>query len=1208
VTNTEGPWAVFDYWSPPTLYGLTSLYPGVPIPGAWGDQAHRYRIEWTTDNVIYYIDGTEMARTLGFSGSMRPIITDNVAGAQVNRVDWMRMTPYASSGAFESRVFDGGGPVNWGLVNWTAETPTGTSIVVSVRSGNTPTPDGAWSSYTAVSNGSSLGVSARYVQYRALLSTSNLDQTPVLSEISLRYTPGEIGPATRLGFLIQPGGAVANSPFVTQPVVAVQDANGYIVVSDNATLVTLAIATNPSGGALTCTTNPVTVVNGVAAFSGCRINLTGSGYTLAASGGSLTSATSASFNVTQIPPGSITLALLPTSIPANGTATSVATATVRDTGGNLLPGETVTFSTNGDVTFGPVTDQGNGTYSVPITASLSPGTETITAADGAFSATALLTETLNCGSTCYTDTTESDFLAGTPGSATYIAQTENGEVILAPTVGAEFSGTTLPSGWSALSYGAGVPVATVSGGKVSVGTARLLTDGLYGPGRVLEFVGTYTGGVYQAGGFGYSFIGSDGTIWATFDTVNSGTALYTNTNNTYYVLPGSWLNTPHRYRLEWTATGVTYFIDGVQVDNRSATFLQNMRPIFADNTADANLLQIDWARLSPYAATGAYLSRIMDGGTLATWGTISWTAETPAGTTVDISVRSGSTPVPDGSWTAFQPATNGSSLGLANRYVQYQATLSTTNLDRTPALSEICISYSDITPPTILTRNPAGGAEGVPTRTTVSVEFSEAMQASTINTSTFRLRAVGATQDVPATVSYAGFTATLTPTTPLDTARQYQGTVAGSVSDLAGNPLGSDATWTFTTGDGTFTDTTFADFNSATPAGVYVSEAYSGEVILTPTIVTEFSEGTLPPGWTQAAWNGTMTTSYSGGWASLQTAQLYTNSLYTNNRSIDFVANFGGGAYQSGGFGQSASQYPIAVFNYDAGGGNLRARTYDYVNLVPNPDTWDGTPHRYRVEWNLVAGQIAYYIDGALVGTHTGYDIPNTMRPLFTDYAADGLVNRIDWVRMSPYATSGTLLSREFDAGKNVIWRDLTATTVLPSGTAITFETRTRADGSATWSAWHAVNSPIESPSGRYLQYRASFSTTHSDQTPTLSDVVITYGSAAPTAVTLTSFGAERDSQGVLLRWETASEVSVAGFNLYRRGPFGGWVRENDKVIPPQAGGQMEGALYSFLDSRAFPGWLYEYRLEVVRSDARPGGSLSVIYWPFNLNLPYLLK
>src|SRR6185503_6692818 len=46
------------------------------------------------------------------------------------------------------------------------------------------------------------------------------------------------------------------------------------------------------------------------------------------------------------------------------------------------------------------------------------------------------------------DTMSVDFAAGTP-SGTYVSETGDGELTLAPARGAEFSGSTLPAGWKA---------------------------------------------------------------------------------------------------------------------------------------------------------------------------------------------------------------------------------------------------------------------------------------------------------------------------------------------------------------------------------------------------------------------------------------------------------------------------------------------------------------------------------------------------------------------------------------------------------------------------------------------------------------------------------------------------------------------------------------------------------------------------------------
>ena len=50
------------------------------------------------------------------------------------------MSPYPASGSFDSRVFDAGQSADWGALAWTAATPAGTGVALSVRTGNTPTP------------------------------------------------------------------------------------------------------------------------------------------------------------------------------------------------------------------------------------------------------------------------------------------------------------------------------------------------------------------------------------------------------------------------------------------------------------------------------------------------------------------------------------------------------------------------------------------------------------------------------------------------------------------------------------------------------------------------------------------------------------------------------------------------------------------------------------------------------------------------------------------------------------------------------------------------------------------------------------------------------------------------------------------------------------------------------------------------------------
>jgi adhesin/invasin len=81
-------------------------------------------------------------------------------------------------------------------------------------------------------------------------------------------------------------------------------------------------------------------------------------------------------------PTSMTVSLSPTTIPADGVATTIATASEFDDQSVLLPGRIVSFSSSDPhQSIGSVSDNGDGTYSAQITASTTAGPSTITATD-----------------------------------------------------------------------------------------------------------------------------------------------------------------------------------------------------------------------------------------------------------------------------------------------------------------------------------------------------------------------------------------------------------------------------------------------------------------------------------------------------------------------------------------------------------------------------------------------------------------------------------------------------------------------------------------------------------------------------------------------------------------------------------------------------------------------------------------------------------
>src|SRR6185503_9794523 len=287
-------------------------------------------------------------------------------------------------------------------------------------------------------------------------------------------------------------------------------------------------------------------------------------------------------------------------------------------------------------------------HSVVLTA-LTPGTTyfyRVMSADAAGNgaASTILSFTMPATQLAATDTTVADFSAGTTDGQEYIAQTADGEVMLSPAAGSEFFGATLPADWSSTAWNAG-GTATVAGGALVVDGARARTN---------------------SGG-------------ASIDTP----------------LAGSLLGSPHRFRIDWTPTAFAYSVDGNVVATHAIAIAGPLRPLASDFAVGTGSVSIDWIRMSPYAAAGTFVSRVFDATQAVDWGGLSWTTETPAGTSVAFFARHGDTPVPDASWSAFAPvAQPGGAIGGRTRYAQYRADLASTDPAVTPVIDDVTVGYA----------------------------------------------------------------------------------------------------------------------------------------------------------------------------------------------------------------------------------------------------------------------------------------------------------------------------------------------------------------------------------------------------------------------------------------------------------------------------------------------------------------------------------
>jgi hypothetical protein len=108
---------------------------------------------------------------------------------------------YPSSGNLTSVVFDSGvDGTTWNSISWTESLPMGTNITIAMRSGDTATPDVSWSSWSAemwTETGSTIvSPTSRYIQYRATFTTTDIQATPVLSDVTINYTLADATPPT----------------------------------------------------------------------------------------------------------------------------------------------------------------------------------------------------------------------------------------------------------------------------------------------------------------------------------------------------------------------------------------------------------------------------------------------------------------------------------------------------------------------------------------------------------------------------------------------------------------------------------------------------------------------------------------------------------------------------------------------------------------------------------------------------------------------------------------------------------------------------------------------------------------------------------------------------------------------------------------------------------------------------------------------------
>jgi hypothetical protein len=110
------------------------------------------------------------------------------AATSSDGIAWWNLTPVAT---IESSILDLTQDPAWDYIEWTGQTPQGTSIAFELRSSDDYTDMGEWSQ-PLTDPGLLSGMLTdgdRYLQYRATLQSSHFDESPVLYDVMITWDP-----------------------------------------------------------------------------------------------------------------------------------------------------------------------------------------------------------------------------------------------------------------------------------------------------------------------------------------------------------------------------------------------------------------------------------------------------------------------------------------------------------------------------------------------------------------------------------------------------------------------------------------------------------------------------------------------------------------------------------------------------------------------------------------------------------------------------------------------------------------------------------------------------------------------------------------------------------------------------------------------------------------------------------------------------------
>ncbi len=291
------------------------------------------------------------------------------------------------------------------------------------------------------------------------------------------------------------------------------------------------------------------------------------------------------------------------------------------------------------------------------------------------------------------DSSADDFAAGATDAGASVSRTLAGEVILTPAIAGEFTGDTLPAGWTVEPWVEGGS-GWLEGGMLVLDGAKVGCGPLVLSPRSLEMSAVFAARPDQLAGLGVDFVNEP---WVMFST-KWGRRFYGRTHLLQIEdtkLSADWFGAPHVFRIDWNVLDIIFSVDGTRQAHLMIPVPGYMRALAANQRLGTEPLRIEWMRLSPYAPAGVFTSRVFGAGGPCDWQALTWEADIPERTSLTVEVRTGDVARPGRDWTPWRPlARSGDPVGTTSRYLQYRARLATTDPSWTPALREVHVAYS----------------------------------------------------------------------------------------------------------------------------------------------------------------------------------------------------------------------------------------------------------------------------------------------------------------------------------------------------------------------------------------------------------------------------------------------------------------------------------------------------------------------------------